>query len=83
MLKIYLVEVGQEEPFRLNLEEVYSINNEQRALRREEVLWLTEQRDPRLITLRIRQVIGMRSGCLLLPSVTTLIKRCPISVSEW
>ena len=63
VLKVYLVQVEQEEPFRLNLAEVYSIDHEHRALRKEEVLWLTEERDPRLITLRIRQVIvGWKSG---------------------
>lgn len=54
VLKVYLVKISQEEPFRLDLEEIYSIDSTDRSLQREEVLWLTEERDPRLITLRIR-----------------------------
>ena len=80
MLKIYLVQVEQEEPFRLNLEEVFSIDNEQRALRREEVLWLTEERDPRLITLRIRQGIKMLFMYSLLPAARTLMYWCITSI---
>ena len=54
VLKVYLVQVQNEEPFRLDLENVYSIDQSDRVLQKEEVLWLTDQRDPRLITLRIR-----------------------------
>ena len=52
---MYLIRVEQDEPFRLDLEQVYSIDHKDRVLQKEEVLWLTEERDPRLITLRIRQ----------------------------
>ena len=70
MLKVYLVQVEQEEPFRLNLEEVYSIDNEHRALCKEEVLWLTEERDPQLITLRIRHDSSNVANSVLLSSFT-------------
>lgn len=54
--KVYLVKVEQEDPFRVDLEEVYSIDHEDRVLRKEVVNRTTNETDPTLITLRIRSV---------------------------
>ena len=52
--KVYLIKVEQEEPFRLNLEDVFSLDHATRELRKEHVTRLTEETDPTNITLRIR-----------------------------
>ena len=44
----------QDEPFRLNLEEVFSLDHATRELRKEHVTRLTEETDPTNVTLRIR-----------------------------
>jgi len=53
VLKVYLVRVQQQEPFRLDLREVYSLDHASRVLCRETVYGLTQETDPALITLSI------------------------------
>lgn len=55
---MYLVEIVEQDPYRLNLESVYSIDNKERVLQKEEVQRATEETDPTLITLRIRCVLA-------------------------
>ncbi len=55
--KVYLVKVEQEDPFRVNLEEVYSVDHQTRVLQKELVSRTTNETDPTLITLRIRSAL--------------------------
>ena len=56
VLKVYLIQVEQQEPFRLNLREVYSIDHATRVLTQETIYGLTEETDPALITLSITYI---------------------------